>query len=760
MKTARKNQSRSILSRATILASAALLSLCSTNAALAKGKEVSHYSGTTYGKPSGGRPFLNQGLLLELVDGQGENPRIRMFGGTPESMAAITFSSSITGSDTGVLVGTPEHLVNGTFDWNGYVEFPLSALKDRMSAGAPLYAQGVQLGTSGVDPFGWAGIEYSNGVAVTPRAEQEVPKLTLSDFAPRLPERRVDEVNDALYDFEMIQALRTALNSAGDEVKLELNAKLNVAVVAAVNLGGKIKLTVGVKRTGDDQYDLYLDQEVAGTAGVELVDGVEAEASVPMACQQIYRFHSVDGVVRGMKGLIFALNYPGLSVGDVIDMEKVTDTARQSLLVAKQVAEEVIARTSETREKMDAARARFSSAIEQNFQNAERAYLNARAVYNRARAAYNASRWKNPVVIRVLNAAGRAMNRAYSIYLTARTIYVELRGRFEQARDRFNEMVNLEAVALRAVDEAYQAVSAGLEAVLTLTRSLWTLGQIRSFVADHFHGLEYRMGQGIDISAKFKIPGIDSDILGGGAAAGMKVLAIVKMEKPLTRNTKITVTRKFERSGEIGASAKAEGVGSLSVNYKKVSGLSLSNSFGLENGRFRQFESIAALTIDDCIGGSAKLDLDPGNIGGKRALGRTRKIYIQQEDLARKLGTAILDVFHLSTEGLQNLFGSTAVGFSIQDRREAISDFDLSGSICGYGAGIGYAFTWTDQGDELKREITFRKALDTILGKIQDAVDDAQDAGQNLRERLTDLQGSVTAYLDTWGRALEEHLSS
>lgn len=669
--------------RSALIAAALLAATAAPGSAAA-----ATYQSETYGRASGDTPLPSLGLVLELVDGDTTAPKLRLFGGVPGNAATILVSGAadaVAGphGSTVLLAGQPIP-ISGTFDWMGYFEVSIDELPDRAAGVERVYAQGMQTGAAGIDATLGTMLELSNGLEFFPAPDPVQSPFSLADLKPNLPEHRLIEMQDA----EGLEAkLRTALNSPGDEVVVTLEVSASVAIVAAVNVGGEIGLGAKVTRRDDGRYDVEIGGDAAAKAGVEACEGVEANAKQGVGGTRIFRFHSVAGVARGLQGLTFALRFPNLQLGRTLAESGAFDA--------------IAAGIEELRQRHEAARALFNQAENalwtiagQRLEVAKDRCQTANAAYRRAKSDLDGARF--PTIGMYANVAVR-----YAIYRAALANYDVARAAYDVAKTAVE-------TAKQGMEEARLRLVTALDAIARVGRIGLVIAQTGTFAKDHYAGFEVRLTAAAEAEAMLGIPGVKLAGVGAGVEGELsQQIALRWEEKTEHAPRRVTITRTFEQKTKLVA---ADGIGAEVENQRTFS---LVDAFEIAKDESKWVEHSAKLTTDNRLSG-----MIGALVVQKTGIGRTRELWINQEELLGKIGNVLAlfadDGLVAAADGM----GFTEVGFSLQDRFVDSIDFGLGISYAGYGGGIEGSIAWSDRGGKLEKSTTIHDAVEGLIATI------------------------------------------
>ncbi|MBL4769927.1 MAG: hypothetical protein JKY61_01975, partial [Planctomycetes bacterium] len=234
-----------------------LLLMATSAHVVAQGSSELSYTAETYGFASGDLPIRGLGLVLELVDGSSEAPKLRLFGGPAGHPASISISadsdSARTPQGAKRLIGDSNTVHEGSFDWMGYYEVPLEG---PLTEGAQFFAQGTHVGIFDLAGVGQALTQNSNGLQVHVVAPTDTP-ISVGEFRPHLPQEQAELPGTA----GLAERLQRCLNSNGDSTKISLYVEGNGG--AGANVGGQGSMEILVQRTSEGTYEVILAADLA-----------------------------------------------------------------------------------------------------------------------------------------------------------------------------------------------------------------------------------------------------------------------------------------------------------------------------------------------------------------------------------------------------------------------------------------------------------------------------------------------------------------
>ena len=645
------------------------------------------YSAETYGSVSGDVPMRGLGLVLELVDGGTAAPKLRLFGGVPGQPASILVGRAparIDGPrDMTRLVEGPAYTFRGTFDWLGYFEVPLAGA---LEPGVSIYAQGVHTGILELAPGGEPLVQLSNGLQVTGN-EDEQTTLSFDELLPHLPE----DVDDLPLTATLAERLQTYLNSEGDSTKIKLHVEGSGGAFANGGLEGEVELLI--ERTAGGAYELRMSSDLAATVGVELAEGLEANAKAGVGMSRVFRFHSAPGVARGLLGVMAAVRFPNLTPSRwLADSGLLGDPAEhvERLKAAVDFAEQHAAE----------AEAFLWNVLDAAQRDAEVRRDQALPALRDALRRLAAAAWcaRPACLARVAVCGARYGAAAAQAELCA------------AARLRGEQVL---ALAKGVVEKHREELRAVLAVLARGPRIVSALLQLRGYAADHFAASELRTKQSAGAELSIPLP-VKVVGLGAGIERELEMTVSVLFEEPTEHAPRrIVVTRQLEDDATVAAAFILGG------EYERKHTGSLVETFELDADE--DFHKTTAITLERDVqarGFLGRLVAVGTGVGRTTALSLERDLTIGPDF---ELGAFLMG------QGRDTL-GETEVGFELQDRRVRTVECDFIVSIAGNGGGFELDIEWTDQGRLLSRSQTIREAVASIFDAADQIPDPERDA--------------------------------
>ncbi len=645
----------------------------------------------TFGSASGDVPLPGLGLVLELVDGQAAEPRLRLFGGAPGHPATLLVSTQRSDApvagprNTRFLVGPVVHTIEGSFDGRGIFEVPLAGLADLSDEGR-VYAQGVHTGL--LQFLDGPLVQASHGIELARRVEQTDP-LGFDDLLPHLPDDR------ELAGFEgLAELIQGALDSERDSLRLaiEIDGSVGLGIeVADVKVGAKIAVEFTVTRTEQDLYEVAVGADLALLAGASVGTGVEAgaEGSQGLGATAIYHFHSAPGAARGVLGMGLALAFPAFSPGgDWLDSD-VAQQALEHLAGIYGLLNELEAHSIELEAFL------FGVA---DAQVAKLQTLHSQALKNLATAqtALKNAAW-HQVPVRVAQVAiQKAIVAASSAAVKVAT---NARAKAQQALDQVR--ANLEAKRAE--------VDAVVQGLARFGRIATAVAQLRPYTVEHFDGEELRGTQALELEAKLGLPFVDVKGLESSVTGTVEkgVHARIEREKG-DRPLRVTLIGSTQKSLElVGASIAG-------VELARTRTIEIAQTFERGVSGWQAANSSLSWAVDAHALTSVGLGYQV-----EQGVGRAWSVSLSDEMLLAGGGLESIS----SLETLMESVGTFEVGMELQDRRQKNRDFAFSIDISGNGGGIDIAAEWADQGRRLSRSTTVAEAATFVLEAATQVID-------------------------------------
>lgn len=645
------------------------------------------YSAETYGGASGDTPLQGLGLVLELVDGQTASPMLRLFGGPAGQNAKILVSmdSAATPGPRGMtrLVGGYRAVFEGSFDWMGYYEVPLEVT---YAEGSSFFAQGVHTGIFDLAGEGQPLVQLSNGLHVFTEIEEEDAGLGLDDLRPHLP-----EVQGILPPTTpLAERLQAYLNSEGDSTSIKLHVEGSGG--AGANAGAQIEHEFKVERKAEGVFELTLASDLAAKAGVEAVEGVEANVKGGYGATRVFRFNSAHGAARGIFGMMMSTQHPNLTpgrwiadsglLGDPADGVEALTAAVELAKAHAEKAETLLWYTLDIA--VENAETRRDRAVK-GLRRAMRGLASARPRH-RPYWALQVFTWS----VRV------AANQTQLVVCRV-------------ARNQGEALLN---VAKRTVEEQREKLRAALAALARIPRIVSALAQLRGYTTDHYVGTELRTKQSVGAEIGIPLP-VKVASLGAGIERELEMTVSVLFEKETEHSRrKIVVTRQLE--DDVTASAACL----LGAEYERKLAGSLVESFEFGLGQGFSKTTTANVSRDVLVRGLAGQAVALGaGVGRKREFSLERDFTIDEDF---ELGAFLLG------ENRDTLI-ETEVGTQLQDRLVRTIECDLIISIGGNGGGFEIDIEWTDQGEAQSHSKTIQEAIVDVIDGVDELLDPESD---------------------------------
>lgn len=660
-----------------------LISLSLGAIASAQTGSFTPYSAETYGGVSGDVPMVGLGLVLELVDGDTAAPTLRLFGGPAGQEAAIMLSTGRAAAPgphaSQRLIEESRITYRGAFDWRGYYEVTL----DSTGATPSFFAQGLHVGIFELAPGGEKLMQLSNGLHVFPTVCDE-PALGFDDLLPHFP----DPIGVLPLTTPLDERLQIYLNSPGDSTKVKLQVEASLG--AGANGGAEGEVEFLIKRTADNLYEVSVASDVAAKAGVEAVEGVEANVAAGVGVTRIFRFNSAPGAARGILGIMLSLQCPQFAPGKWIADSGLAGEA-ENLVKALQLSVELAQEVAQAAEQL------LWTVLDVALVNSQQQRNAAHAQFKYAQAKLAGAKWYE-----VPYWAGQVAIWHVSYLATAAKFELAKVARVEGEKALHNAQAEVEnhREALRAI------LAAGAQA----TRIASAVSQLRGYSADHFAGTEFRQKVKGDAKVGVPIP-VDIEGLGASVSAEAEVLMSVLFEGNWgDESSRITVSRQFESKGTLEGSFS--GLVGGNVVHKETGGIQ--EVFEFSAGSFSKSTGLS-LASDTSLAASAGI-VASASVGA----GRSKSFSLVRDEFTMD------DSFDLGaflTGQDRDLFADITVGFGLQDRLVRSAKCEIKASVAGNGGGFTFEMEWADQGRRLERSTTIRDALNTLIDGVKQLPD-------------------------------------
>jgi len=658
--------------------------LLSSLASVASGQEAEpiSYSAETYGTASGDVPMRGLGLVLELVGGDSQEPRLRLFGGPAGQPAAIVLAANAAerpGPRGSVQLVEDETItLNGAFDWRGYFEVALPA--DAPSVG-DFHAQGVHVGVFDLAGPGEPLVQVSNGLHVFPTPEED-RSIGFDDLLLHLPPRQEHLPASAT----LAERLQRYLDSPGDEVKLKLHLEGSYGVA-----GAESEAEFVVVRTEDGPYEVRLGADFAGTLGIEVADPLGITFKGDLGTTVVYRFPSAHGAARGLMGLLLPQQNPYLSPEAALLESGVLPDAQQTV-----EALELTIRLA--RADMDQAKALLRDVLDVAADAARSTRDQARSRLKKASAELAAARWTDRPywTLRVAVRSG--------VYFAAEAAY-------QASRIAQEDGAKALELARGVVQEHESELREVLAKAARGVRIASAVAQLRGYVLDHFAGIEVRVKGSGAISLGLPLP-VRPTYWDVSSAREVEAQVAVLLEDIVgTEVGRISVTFQLEDETDLSLSG-APGPGVLiggGVDRERKHTIVHVETFELDRstGAYARTEASTSLERDVELRGLAGSSATVGFVRGQ-GHGRKRSVSLSPDLEGPELGAI------LRGEGLERL-GAMEIGISMQDRRVRSIENDLIFGALGVGGGWELDIEWSDQGRKAAGSKTIREAIDELL---------------------------------------------
>jgi len=682
------------------------LALASLSAvSVAQDGNSSSYSAETYGEASGDTPLRGLGLVLELVDGESSDPKLRLFGGPAGQAAAIVLSTEAARSEgprgSTLLVEDQGMTIKGTFDSRGYFEVPVTG---QAASIGNFHAQGTHVGIFDLAGDGHPLKQYSNGLRVFPTAEADLLRDAVQDS---IDARRAWELGDGgrLVDEDLhvlmperqkplganatlAERLQRYLNSAGDSTKIKLH------VEASAKLGGEVEVEFLIERTAADLYEVKVSADAAATAGFELAEGFGLGLKAGVGAQFVYRFYSAEGAARGLMGMVLGRRGSKLIHGSSAsggDLDLDAQQKVQALELSVQLAQE----------NQHEAEAMLWEVLDVAADEARSSRNQARTRLKKAESKLKSAPPKDrPYWALQVSVRGGILATAEAHYQACKV-----------ARKQGEEAVEIARVAIEQYREELRSV---LAAAARLHRIGSAVAQLSLYMADHFAGVRVRakgsLGGQLGIPFPVKVAFWGLGVEGELELEASALFEDFRKSDGAPRRITVTGQREFKTTlVATGAGPAAQVGGGGEYQHKRTA--TVVESFELEPGVGYRSNGIQISFARDIQmrawagAGSTGGAIIGGGFGRKRTVALGNAIDIHEGlDLEMFTGRDALD-----------LLGDTEVGVALQHRRVTTVEHDFILGIFNVGGGWKLDIEWADQGRQFSRSNTIRAAVENVL---------------------------------------------
>lgn len=522
-----------------------------------------------------------------------------------------------------------------------------------------------------------------------------------------LPPNRTHVVAGQLGRFQIQKMLQTGLNSAGDTMRLELRLSASVPIVALVNAGSRLHLTLDATRVAADAYELSMTAEQAATLGLEVMEGLEINAVSAMSRRVVFAFDSAASAARGLD-LISQLG----SIG-VRSLHKAASAQWELVQSSARLVRAAVLSLQDTAV-VEQARLRSYQAAQAGLRNLERGSRRTsskigkikRRLRHLDRKIRRTPRWLRKPLRRTRRAASRSLGGLQrALHRTARNISLARRGLATKrhAWVESKKKVDLERSALatkRQAEKTSRETLDSMKAVLDAT----TAPLLR--LAKHTAGIELGYKSGVEVEAAINPLGISVKNFGMGASAASYLGAKLRwdFERP-GHPTRITILGYRSLSycvwagAVVGAEANAGAALEIEVAFARPHG----GRFAFEKGHTTLLTDISVVAVAG-FGAVAK-----HGIGQQIAVTMTMRDWLAA---IRASGSMVKDP---TPENLIRGLDKVGATFRAQSRWIGALEAEVGASYAGGGFSIGGGATWEDRGAELSKYVTAGEVLRRVL---------------------------------------------
>ncbi len=566
---------------------------------------------------------------------------------------------------------------------------PVNTLGFLFLGGDPMPAPG---------PFD-CGIDASED-SLTPCTDRSCPGTEVfTELVPvnlRLVEDNSEEQAAGLQSGRFESALDSVLNSPGDSIDLDVEASVSIAIIALVNGNGKVTYKVAITVADDGAHEVSVDYSQASGLGVEIVDGIEANARAGVATTTVFRFEDLAETVRAIQDMALSL---------------IVEPIRDRI-------EALFGRAAEFAGKRDEALAELEDALVEESRLADELD----SLNGALRAVNNEISDLNGWLQRVNNdLAGLACNLVPSLCNELNATKNAINRELNEARTRRNNIVreiteteNQLAAAREAVGRARDRVQAAEAALEEAERVVGEARQViealigaQDRIGASFGGYQFRFLVTGDLQAQLSpFPGVKA----GGANFG----AAVEAERTIggrldfatdSRPEKFTLSRTYKRTygAQLGV---VEGKAFVETTHDVV--------FAKSDGWFDEVESSVKMTLD------AHGELVQGLVFvGKRGIGRNIEIEFPLFQMADQMPEIVRGLLDGDGAPLANALLGVSATITRKDRRTAAAGVDVGASYAGYGGGFKGLANWTDVGDITVNTVDAGLVVGSIAGRTR-----------------------------------------
>lgn len=530
-----------------------------------------------------------------------------------------------------------------------------------------------------------------------------MPLAAQSPFLALLPENRTAKVLTQVGDGKLFRALRTALNSTGDEVVVHLEVQASIGVGAGANVGGRNALDALIRRT-EKEYEVVISHTQAQTLGFEAFEGLEVNAVGSQSKVVIFAFPSLDETCLGLQyfAMLRKLQAPLLYA-----LKKTKEAALAAARLAVEGAMGAVdaAKKAEalTYEGYKAARSTMLESkhvVDTVGSSLKKTKKHVRHVRRKLKRFGRFSKRLK----RLLRAAKRfeqGLQRTYDgLYRTYHQAYVVFRAaerRMLQARAKARAAIQTERWKRAAVAGAEKGLEDVTAAIEEVTGALM-------HCSTRIVGVEFELRGGAELEAAVSpLGGVSMANLGMGAKAATCMGGRIRYEFSPIR-LQITTFRNVDleawAGAGIGARAEAHNVLAVSAVFRKPRG----GRFGLDGQQ---------------SGVSTSLDLGIHAVAGvglttEYGVARSVEIAVPMDvwvDLCRRTPRLAQDPSVKTLADLLRPFYGEVV---IQDRWVGAVRCAGGWSVAGTGFSFDGSITWNDRGKPWTEAISLGEAIQAV----------------------------------------------
>ena len=519
-----------------------------------------------------------------------------------------------------------------------------------------------------------------------------------------LPANRTTEFVTAVGQIQIADAIRTGLNSPGDELALYIEGGLSIGIGA--NTGIDVGIEAVARRLGSGGVEVAIGYEIAQSVGIEAFEGLECNASMGGGQTVLFVWPTAQGAARGLDLLAGGHQ---LAMSSFVDtFENVFDTLRY----AHGALREAINSTALAQglyklqaKAYDSAAADFRALQ----RDASKARRHLSKIRSRVRAAQRKvrrlPRWLRGVARAVLRTVSRSLSRNGVLY---RGISITLSAAELAATVAYHGCRAKRAAldhAYRDEDSARRMVESA-EAVAESVDDLFlALGSVSDELMLNLAGVEFSLTGAAEVSAAIGPAGISMENVGAGVSGSQSLTARIGY-RVLDRGVEsLAVALIYDVEGTAWAGA---GVGVRSeIGY----GLEIESEWLREpaRGGYEFHDVVTSIGADVAV-----MAVVGAGVAVRHGLG---------EHVALSLNAAQWDQASRALAAMNGGMNATDLSLALQGvscdvefgmRRITQMVAGLGGSYAGTGIHFEMGATWNDQGEPLIETLNAGQIVEMI----------------------------------------------